>query len=146
MIETADNNGMTALHWACHKGYGSVLTELVNAGATINSVTQNASTPLILAASCGHIEIVSFLLNCSSQKGFVSLLRHYLNSMIHDKASYSIVDINAGDRDGKTALIWACSCGFSSIANLLLNFGANVELKDISLYSALLWAASRGEI
>ena len=73
MIETVDNNGMTALNWACHKGYGSVLTELVKASANINSVTQNASTPLILASSCGHIEIVSFLLNCSSQKGFVSI-------------------------------------------------------------------------
>ena len=55
-----------------------------------------------------------------------------------------LVNVNACDRDGKTALVWACSCGFSSIANLLLNFGADIELKDSSLYSALMWAASRG--
>jgi len=83
MIETVDNNGMTALHWACHKGYGSVLTELVKASANINSVTQNASTPLILASSCGHIEIVSFLLNCSSQKGFVSITMSQMYTMYY---------------------------------------------------------------
>lgn len=75
MIETADNNGMTALHWACHKGYGSVLAKLVSSGGNINSVTQNSSTPLILASSCGHIEIVSFLLNCTSQKGLISFMK-----------------------------------------------------------------------
>lgn len=74
MIETADNNGMTAVHWACHKGYGSVLAKLVSSGGNINSVTQNSSTPLILASSSGYIESVSILLNCAAQKGFISLL------------------------------------------------------------------------
>ena len=37
------------------------------------------------------------------------------------------VDVNAGERDNWTALMWACEKGYEGIARLLVNAGANVN-------------------
>ena len=57
---------------------------------------------------------------------------------------HNAVLLDARDRDGKTALIWSCSSGKDIIARLLLESGADKELKDNNHYSPILWAASRG--
>ena len=51
-------------------GHLAVLAALVSAGANINALTASQSTPLILAAAAGQSEIVAFLLQCTTQKGF----------------------------------------------------------------------------
>merc|ERR1719174_1817070 len=54
-------------------------------------------------------------------------------------------DPNFRDRDGKTALILACFMGSSGIANNLIRFGADVNLKDFENgWTALHYVAMRG--
>ncbi len=53
----------------------------------------------------------------------------------------SSVDVNIGDRDGSTPLIWAAFKGHIDIVKVLIEAGANVNAKDQSGRTALIWVA-----
>lgn len=45
-------------------------------------------------------------------------------------------NVNIEDRNGKTALFWACQNGYLDIVNLLIDKGANVNVRDTTLMEA----------
>ena len=49
--------GNTALTYACCGGYEDVVKILLEAGADVEHQNENGHTPLMEAASCGHIGI-----------------------------------------------------------------------------------------
>lgn len=53
-------------------------------------------------------------------------------------------DVNARDRNGWTALLWASYWDYSELVEFLLSKGADIEAKDYEDNSALDWAAYRG--
>jgi ankyrin repeat protein len=53
-------------------------------------------------------------------------------------------DVEAKDKDGWTALIWAAQGGYEAMVRLLLDKRADVEAKDQYGWTALLWAAQEG--
>lgn len=53
-------------------------------------------------------------------------------------------DVNALDYSRRSALSWACECGYYETAAVLLGYGAAVDLVDRWGRSALSWAASSG--
>ncbi len=55
-------------------------------------------------------------------------------------------DVNARDRRGYTALIWAVDKRFAQIVDLLLNSGANINLGDGFGYTPLIWAVDRDDL
>ena len=63
IIDKADNLGYTALHYACQKGCGNIVTILLQHKADIQLRTQNGSTPLTLATEHVHEHIVELLLS-----------------------------------------------------------------------------------
>lgn len=71
---------------------------LIKAGADIEL---GASTPLMEAAQEGHQELVRYLLE-------------------------SAADVHAQTQTGDTALTYACENGHTDVADLLLQFGANL--------------------
>lgn len=79
-VNANDNDGWTALMWASWSGLPSVLDELVKNGAAIDVVDTNGYTPCMLAAMRGNVAIVRYL--------------------VEEHA----VDLNAKNRDGKTAM------------------------------------------
>jgi ankyrin repeat protein len=54
------------------------------------------------------------------------------------------LNIDVRDENGWTPLIWAARRGHKSIVRLLLNNGANPNLKDIYGWSAMIWAIGKG--
>jgi ankyrin repeat protein len=55
--------GSTALHFACHRGFASIVTALLEAGADVHAREQASdTTPLHWAAEGGHPEIAGWLL------------------------------------------------------------------------------------
>lgn len=98
----------TALTLACCGGFLEVADFLIKAGADIEL---GASTPLMEAAQEGHLELVRYLLE-------------------------SAADVHAQTQTGDTALTYACENGHTDVADLLLQFGANLvhflEMKIIS--------------
>ncbi len=66
-IDSLDQFGMTALHWACMHGHTICARLLVDFGADMNVRQQRGgNTCLIIAASCGHADVVSLLLHQNS--------------------------------------------------------------------------------
>ena len=61
IIDKADNLGYSALHHACQKGFGNIVTILLQHNADIRLHTKNGSTPLTLATEYEHQDIVKML-------------------------------------------------------------------------------------
>lgn len=53
-----DDHGFSPLHWACREGRSAVVEMLIMRGARINVMNRGDDTPLHLAASHGHRDIV----------------------------------------------------------------------------------------
>ena len=66
-VNTAQGDGMTALHWAAERGHAAVADLLLSAGATVEATTRVGSyTPLHLASRGGHGAIASALLEAGA--------------------------------------------------------------------------------
>jgi ankyrin repeat protein len=102
-INGRGSNGCTALWIACCRGQTPVVRLLVERGAdpTIGSLW--GSTLLMAASINGHVEAVRFLLGEPSAKA----------------------GINYRDKNGETALWWACSEGRGGVVRMLLESGAD---------------------
>jgi len=87
--------------------------------ADVNARDWDELTPLIPAASAGHLDVVKLLLKEGA-------------------------DVNAKDKDGITALMEASIMGHGKIVDLLLKEGAEVDAKANSGVTALWLAAGEG--
>jgi ankyrin repeat protein len=106
-VDSRDRYGATPLHVACwYKGCLYFAKMLLNAGADANSVRQKGWTPL-MDASCepGKTEIVSLLLKHGAQ-------------------------VDSRRYDGQSALHLSVSMDDLATARVLVDAGANVNLRD----------------
>jgi ankyrin repeat protein len=90
----SDVPAWTALHYAALRGHAGVLAMLLDAGADINSASDNGTTALMLAASEGRREAVALLLRRGADAG------------------------RATDA-GRTAGAWARTAGHTGIADMV---------------------------
>lgn len=61
-LASADQEGLTALSWACLKGHKAAVQLLVEAGTDLNHPDRQGRTPLDLAALNGDADTVSYTL------------------------------------------------------------------------------------
>ena len=121
-VNTKDALGRTPLHIAAEKGYGDVAMFLVENGTDVNLTDANGNTPLIfIIHKIGNLEITKRLI----AKGAV---------------------VNAQNRTGETALMYAAWRGHSEIVQLLLKNRADATLKNRQGDTALALAESRGHL
>ena len=119
-VNTKDALGRTPLHIAAEKGYGDVAMFLVENGTDVNLTDANGNTPLIfIIHKIGNLEITKRLI----AKGAV---------------------VNAQNRTGETALMYAAWRGHSEIVQLLLKNRADATLKNRQGDTALMLAESKG--
>ncbi|KAG1664440.1 Ankyrin repeat domain-containing protein 23 [Nymphon striatum] len=116
-----DNQGHTAIHWACLHGHTNLVKFFIDVGAymSIRSSNSIGKQPIHWACANGHLPIVSLLL----QTG---------------------VDVNATDQTHTTPLLTACQFGHTMLANYLICKGAHFHIKDQHGNTPLHWAAFRG--
>lgn len=93
-----DETQETALTLACCGGFSDVADFLIKAGADIEL---GASTPLMEAAQEGHLELVRFILENNG-------------------------NVSAQTQTGDTALTYACENGHTDVADLLLQYNADL--------------------
>lgn len=113
-VNVYESSGISPIHAAAEIGNLPALKRLINFGAEVNAVTKNEckTTPLILASTLGHENIVEELI----QRG---------------------ADVNHKDLWGYSAIIKAASNGHISTVKLLLRNNANVNDSNRSGASAL---------
>lgn len=78
-IDVRDSNGLTALHWASAYGQLMSVTLLYQSGAKMDCDGPEGETPLLLAASGGHHDVVRYLLN---EGALVNQLDHVRNTAL----------------------------------------------------------------
>uniref|UniRef100_A0A1I8ATV9 ANK_REP_REGION domain-containing protein n=1 Tax=Steinernema glaseri TaxID=37863 RepID=A0A1I8ATV9_9BILA len=120
-VQTESNHD-TALTLACAGGYPDLVDLLIRKGADVEHRDKKGFTPLVLAATGGHVECVKHLLDASCLVDAVS------------------------ERTKDTALSLACSGGRKEVVEILLKANANKEHRNVSDYTPLSLAASGGYI
>lgn len=119
ILNVGDHNGQTPLHCAAETDYSDGIYLLIEYGADLDRLDNYNVSPYFWAVCAGHREAAVSLLN-------------------------SGVDVNSGGPDGRSGLSIAASMGYSALAALLVERGANVmsttpDTQMVPLEEAAAW-------
>ena len=117
LVDAKGQGGYTALHVSCKYGHVDIVRTLVKHKANVNARTDRGDTPLTLAASNGH------------------------DNVVHALLSDSQCLINAEGRNGYTALHYSCRYGHVDRVRTLVKHKADVSARTDSGYTPLMLAA-----
>lgn len=122
MIQETNEEGESLLSLACSGGYFELAHVLLKMNANVEDRgSKGDCTPLMEAASAGHVDIVKLLLEYGA-------------------------DANAQSSAGNTPLMYACNGGHEEIVKILLEQGANIEDHNENGHTPLMEAASSGHV
>merc|ERR1719318_1956671 len=119
-IVAKSGRGETALHDAASFGLSKIIKILVSAGADLETENKDGYTPLQSAAMYGQVDGVKTL----------ALLKADLNAV--------------GGNESVSALTMAAQMGFPDVVRLLLEMGADPDVKDKNGKTAGDWAIQLG--
>jgi ankyrin repeat protein len=120
-VNTAQADGMTALHWAAQKGDVELAKVLLYASANVRATTRiGGYTPLLIASRNGNAEMI-------------------------DALTAGGADANGATTNGTTALMLAAAAGRVDAVKALIAKGASVNAKEnVKGETALTFAAAYG--
>jgi ankyrin repeat protein len=122
-VNSAQGDGMTALHWAALNGDADLCAMLLHAGANVKAVMRlGGYTPLSMAARHGHTAAIATLIKGGA-------------------------DVNAATSNGVTPLMFAAASGRADAVSVLLDHGAEVDAKEHAMeQTALMFAAASNRV
>jgi ankyrin repeat protein len=118
---TTGTSGSTALHAAAWGGHEQAAAFLLGQGAQSTHREADGSTPFMLACGRDHLGVVRVLLQHLGEK-----------------------ELEATDKEGRTALHWAALCGNEEIVSFLLGQGAMPSSRDKINTTPFMWACKVG--
>nr|CAD7397593.1 unnamed protein product [Timema poppensis] len=140
-VNVQSQNGFTPLYMAAQENHDNVVRFLLANEANQSLATEDGFTPLAVAMQQGHDKVVAVLLE-NDTRGKVRLPALHIAAKKDDcKAAALLLQNNHNpdvtSKSGFTPLHIAAHYGNESIANLLLNRGADVNYaaKDIVLFA-----------
>ncbi|MDP1569178.1 MAG: ankyrin repeat domain-containing protein, partial [Vicinamibacterales bacterium] len=118
-VNSAQGDGMTALHWAAMRGDLEMTEMLLYAGVNMRATTRlGAYTPLMLAAKNGHGPVVAALVKAGAE-------------------------VAGANTTGTTPLMLAAASGDVTAVSALLEGGADVHAKEKAMeQTAIMFAAA----
>ena len=141
----------TPLVRAADVGNVDVLKCLISAGANVNMPGFHLGSPLYRAVANNHIQCVEILIdaganvNWSYSKGLRLSVLMYAVARGHTKCAETLiaggVNVNLSTRDGETAVMTAAIKVQCECIELLVKFGADVNMVGEYSFTALIWTA-----
>ena len=137
-VNTAANDGSSALLWAAYRSNAEMTKTLLAAGAAVDAANHYGVTPLLQASRNGDVEVIRALLDAGAEptrwhpEGETPLMaasrtgRVDAVQLLLSHGSF----VNASDPyQEETALMWASAEGHLEVVNTLLAAGADPNLK-----------------
>ncbi len=152
-VNKPDRDGETALHLATVEDHREIVQILLKAGANADQRNYMGDTSLMIAALQGYEHIVQDLLQAGADPNLknghespltLAITQNYLNIvrlLLEAKA-----DPDIPFQDGKTGLMKGADWGNLALMQCLIIAGADVNAKDVSQATPLMWASHRGYI
>uniref|UniRef100_A0A8C0JCU9 [histone H3]-lysine(9) N-methyltransferase n=1 Tax=Chelonoidis abingdonii TaxID=106734 RepID=A0A8C0JCU9_CHEAB len=146
-------NKRTPLHAAAESGHVDICHMLIQAGANIDTCSEDQRTPLMEAAENNHLDAVKYLikagalvdpkdaegstcLHLAAKKGHYDVVQYLLSN--------GQMDVNCQDDGGWTPMIWATEYKHVELVKLLLSRGSDINIRDNEENICLHWAAFSG--
>jgi ankyrin repeat protein len=119
-VNSAQADGMTALHWAALKDDVDLARILLFAGANVRATTRlGGYTPLLMASKNGNVGMIDALVKAGA-------------------------DPDGATTNGTTALMLAAASGKAEAVTVLLDHGADIDARETRGETALIFAAAYG--
>ncbi|XP_058971642.1 transient receptor potential cation channel subfamily A member 1 isoform X2 [Pocillopora verrucosa] len=153
-----DNTDSTLLHLAVESGVAKVVELCLEEGAGPNAVkSSDGSTPVHLASSYGYMDIldilmkaVAFILDPPPDQDGMLPIHKAAQSNHSEVISYLLKQdmdqINATDHERRTPVMLAAQCNCFETAKVLLEHGANVDVRDSENKTVLHYAIGSSDI
>lgn len=151
-VNTAEVDGMTALHWAARKDDTEIAKLLLKSGATATVTNRYGVTPLWLACQNGNGAMVEMLLAAGADPsgrqrgGETVLMRAARSGSIESVKALRArgADVNAKEKRGQTAMMWAAAEGHTEVVDWLIQSGADFQTPLDSGFTPLFFAIREG--
>jgi len=152
-VDSVDDTGATALHWAAHQGEDAVVAMLLGAGASADTRTRYGVTPLALASAGGHADVVDALLvagadpNLASKDGETPLMVAARTGVVGSVTSLLQHGADVAAREGwrgQTVVMWAAAENHAAIVAPLVAAGADVDARSDEGFTPLAFAVRSG--
>ena len=157
-VNHKDAEDCTALLLAADQNHPDVAKVLIDAGADIEEKDEDGCSPLFMASKAGALDIVKMLLQAGADVnvtyhtqdnvGYTCLTlaaSHGQTETVRYLVGLPEVDVNQRG-DDFTALHWACQEDFPDVVKVLIDAGADIEVKDDNGCSPLLLASKDGSL